>query len=88
MKILTNIARVIISLVFIISGLLKANDPTGFGFKLHEYFEVFGLTALNPIAFSIASFVSVFEILIGFALLMGIMPKLSAWGTFVMMLFF
>ncbi len=88
MKILTNIARVIIALVFIISGLLKANDPTGFGFKLHEYFEVFNLTALNPIAFCIAAVVSILEILIGYALLIGIKPKLTAWSTFIMMLFF
>lgn len=88
MKILTNIARVIIALVFIISGLLKANDPSGFGFKLHDYFEVFNLSALNPIAFALACVVSVVEILIGYALLMGLKPKLTAWLTFVMMLFF
>lgn len=88
MKILTNIARVLIALVFIISGLLKANDPSGFGFKLHDYFEVFNLSALNPIAFALACVVSVVEILIGYALLMGFKPKLTAWLTFVMMLFF
>ena len=88
MKILTNIARVLIALVFIISGLLKANDPSGFGFKLHDYFEVFNLSALNPSAFALACVVSVVEILIGYALLMGLKPKLTAWLTFVMMLFF
>lgn len=88
MKILTNIARVIIALVFILSGLLKANDPTGFGFKLHEYFEVFNLGFLNPVAFGIAAVVSILEILIGYALLMGIKPKLTVWSTFVLMLFF
>jgi uncharacterized membrane protein YphA (DoxX/SURF4 family) len=88
MKILTNIARVIIALVFILSGLLKANDPTGFGFKLHEYFEVFNLSFLNPIAFGVAVVVSILEILMGYALLVGIKPKLTVWSTFAMMLFF
>ncbi|MCX6189505.1 MAG: DoxX family protein [Bacteroidetes bacterium] len=88
MKFFTNIARVLIALVFILSGLLKANDPTGFGFKLTEYFEVFHLSALNPAAFTIACLVSILEILIGYAMLMGIKPKLTAWSTFVMMLFF
>lgn len=88
MKIVTNISRIIIALVFIISGLLKANDPTGFGFKLTEYFEVFGLTALNPLAFVIACVVSILEILMGYALLMGIKPILTAWSTFALMLFF
>lgn len=88
MKIVTNIARVIIALVFIISGLLKANDPTGFGFKLHEYFEVFHMRFLDGAAFGIAAVVSILEILVGFALLIGLKPKLTAWCTFIMMLFF
>jgi uncharacterized membrane protein YphA (DoxX/SURF4 family) len=88
MKIITNIARVIIALVFIISGFLKANDPTGFGFKLQEYFEHFGMQFFVQFAFIISMIVSIIEILIGYALLMGIKPKLTVWSTFVLMLFF
>ncbi len=88
MKIATHIARVLIALVFILSGLLKANDPTGFGFKLNEYFDVFHLTAWHPAAFTIASVVSILEILIGFALIIGIKPALTVWSMFAMMLFF
>lgn len=88
MKIVTQIARVIMALVFIISGLLKANDPTGFGFKLQEYFEHFGMDIFVPYAFVISMVVSVLEILMGYALLIGVKSKLTVWGTFVMMLFF
>jgi uncharacterized membrane protein YphA (DoxX/SURF4 family) len=41
MKYLVNILRVLVGLLFIFSGLIKANDPTGFSIKLDEYFSVF-----------------------------------------------
>lgn len=41
MKILVNISRILIGLLFIISGFVKLNDPTGFSYKLDEYFTVF-----------------------------------------------
>lgn len=44
MKLLTDICRVLVGTIFIISGLIKANDPLGFSYKLEEYFTVFKLT--------------------------------------------
>lgn len=41
MKIIVNILRVLVGLLFIFSGLVKSNDPTGFSYKLDEYFSVF-----------------------------------------------
>ena len=41
MKILLWTARLIVGTIFILSGLIKANDPHGFSYKLKEYFEVF-----------------------------------------------
>ncbi|MDB4174012.1 DoxX family protein, partial [Bacteroidia bacterium] len=41
MKYITNILRVFVGLLFIFSGLIKSNDPTGFSYKLDEYFSVF-----------------------------------------------
>jgi len=41
MKILTNIARVLVGCLFIFSGIIKNNDPKGTGIKLNEYFDVF-----------------------------------------------
>ncbi|HIX53542.1 MAG TPA: DoxX family protein, partial [Candidatus Sphingobacterium stercoripullorum] len=40
--------RVFVGLLFIFSGLIKANDPIGFGLKLEEYFLVFKTTFLDP----------------------------------------
>ena len=41
MKFIVNLLRVLVGLVFIFSGLIKSNDPTGFSYKLDEYFSVF-----------------------------------------------
>lgn len=41
MKIITNIFRIFVGALFIFSGLIKSNDPTGFSYKLDEYFSVF-----------------------------------------------
>jgi uncharacterized membrane protein YphA (DoxX/SURF4 family) len=40
MKISVNIVRVFVGLLFIFSGLVKANDPLGTAYKMEEYFEV------------------------------------------------
>ena len=39
MKYLLLICRILVGATFIVSGLVKANDPVGFGIKLEEYFE-------------------------------------------------
>jgi uncharacterized membrane protein YphA (DoxX/SURF4 family) len=41
MKILLWTSRLVVGTIFILSGLIKANDPYGFSYKLGEYFEVF-----------------------------------------------
>jgi len=41
MKYIANLFRVFVGLLFIFSGLVKSNDPTGFSYKLDEYFSVF-----------------------------------------------
>ncbi len=37
-NILTQVSRVLVGGLFIFSGVIKMNDPVGFGFKLEEYF--------------------------------------------------
>lgn len=88
MKIITNIARVFVGLLFIFSGFIKANDAVGFGYKLVEYFEVFGTHFLVPIALPLAMFICIFEIILGFTLLLGARLKLTLWLSLLMIVFF
>lgn len=86
--ILLWISRIFVGLLFIFSGLIKANDPMGFGYKLQEYFHVFNLTALNDYSALIAIIICAFEIILGVLLLLGIARNSVAWGLLLLILFF
>ena len=90
MKILTNIVRVFVGFLFIISGLVKLNDPIGFSYKLQEYFspEVLGLPFLEPYALPISVFVVVFEVVLGVFLLIGYKIRFTLWSLLSMIVFF
>ena len=90
MKILVNFSRVIVGVLFIISGFIKLNDPLGFSYKLQEYFgtDVLNLPFLEPYALMISVFVVVFEVVLGVFLLIGYKPKFTKWSLLVMIVFF
>lgn len=90
MKILVGISRIIVGVLFIISGLIKLNDPVGFSFKLKDYFapEVLDLGFLVPYALLIAIFLVIIEVLLGVALLLGYLKKFTLWSLLLMILFF
>ena len=50
MKRLRIVSRIIIGLVFIFSGTVKAIDPLGFAYKFHDYFHAFNLGFLNSLS--------------------------------------
>lgn len=81
-------SRYFVGLLFIISGLIKANDPTGFAIKLEEYFVVFGMTWLQSSALFLSVFICAFEIVLGVALLLKVKSNLVAWSLLIMIVFF
>lgn len=88
MRILTLISRILVGVLFIISGMIKANDPVGFSIKLQEYFNVFGTPWMNDIALPLAVFICVFEVVLGVATLTGSKMKPVAWSLLLMIIFF
>jgi uncharacterized membrane protein YphA (DoxX/SURF4 family) len=80
--------RIAVGLLFIFSGLIKANDPLGFSYKLVEYFEVFHITFLNDLALTSAILLCALEMILGFALLIGVRPVKVAWGLLLLIIFF
>lgn len=89
MKTLRIICRVLIGLLFIFSGYVKAIDPIGSQIIFTEYFSAFGLDFFIPWApFLVAYVASTAELLIGCCALMGIRMKETAWAALVFMIFF
>ncbi|ERJ60539.1 BT_3928 family protein [Sphingobacterium paucimobilis] len=86
--ILLWVSRLFVGLLFIFSGLIKANDPMGFGFKLQEYFHVLHLNFLNDYATWIAVAICAFEIILGALLVLGIAGRKVAWGLLLLIIFF
>ncbi|GHB80435.1 BT_3928 family protein [Persicitalea jodogahamensis] len=88
MKLAAQIAKVIVGVLFIFSGLIKLNDPVGTEIKLEEYFEVFAqdLPALHdffigliPFALYFSVILCVAEVVLGVALLVSYKPKTTSW---------
>ena len=88
MKILVNIARVLVGVLFIFSGLIKANDPLGLSYKMQEFFDLWGLSQFNSWTLIMSILMNAFEIIAGFALLMGWGIRVFSWLLFLLIVFF
>lgn len=97
------ISRILVGGLFIVSGLIKANDPLGFSYKLEEYFEdgalafrikewfhwdSFSLEFLIEHALTLSVIICIIEIVLGALILLGAKFKTSTWLMLFMMLFF
>jgi uncharacterized membrane protein YphA (DoxX/SURF4 family) len=88
MRYLVLFSRLLVGLLFIVSGLIKANDPLGFSYKLEEYFSVFGMDWMAPMALSISILISVAEVILGVATLLGTKMKPVSWSLLGLIVFF
>ena len=76
MKNLIVIIRWFVGLLFIFSGLIKANDPLGLSYKMQEFFEVWNLSGFHGYTLALSILMNVFEILAGVAVIIGWRMKL------------
>lgn len=85
-----NILRILIALIFIASGFVKAVDAVGFSFKLEEYFSpaVFNIPFLEKQALILAVIVVVFELVFGFFLLVKTQLKFTLSMLIALCIFF
>ncbi|PXY46982.1 BT_3928 family protein [Flavobacterium hydrophilum] len=87
---ITQFSRLFVGVLFIISGLIKLNDPVGFSYKLAEYFSepVFNIPFLEPLALGLAIFLVILEVVLGVALLVGYKAKATIWSLLLLIVFF
>lgn len=100
MKAAVTIARFMVGTLFILSGLVKANDPLGLSYKMQEFFEVwrasisntsfladvFSYLHVHSLALSIVMIT--LEIITGVALLIGWRKKLILNTLLILIVFF
>lgn len=88
MKLFINASRIVVGLLFIFSGLVKANDPHGLSYKMQEFFELWGMSQFDSLTLMFSVLMNAFEIIAGFALLLGWRIKLFSWLLLLLILFF
>jgi len=100
---IATVARVLVGSLFIVSGLIKANDPIGFSYKLKEYFQDgalafrikewfnapgFSLESVAGSALGISVAICIAEIVLGVLIVIGGKARLTSWLLLLLMLFF
>jgi uncharacterized membrane protein YphA (DoxX/SURF4 family) len=88
MKQLLAVTRGLVGILFIFSGLVKADDPLGLSYKMQEFFEVWNFHWLDHLTLIFSMIMIVFEIVAGVAVLVGWRMRLFAWLLLLLMIFF
>jgi uncharacterized membrane protein YphA (DoxX/SURF4 family) len=80
--------RILVGVLFIFSGLVKANDPLGLTYKMDEFFEAWHMAFMAPYAMAFSIIMIAFEIIAGVALLLGFAFRLLSFLLLLLNLFY
>ena len=83
-----KILRWTVAILFIFSGIIKANDPLGLSYKMQEFFDVWGLSFFNDYTLGLSLFMNLLEIVTGLALLIKYPYKQTLWVLLILIIFF
>lgn len=88
MKLLVTICKWLVGLLFIFSGLVKANDPLGLSYKMLEFFEKWETHFLDSFSLPIALVMIVVEVVAGVGIIIGYKPKFFSKLLLALIIFF
>jgi uncharacterized membrane protein YphA (DoxX/SURF4 family) len=88
MKILISAIRTLVGILFIFSGLVKADDPLGLSYKMQEFFDVWNFHWFDQVTLAFSILMIVFEIVAGVVLLLGWRIRLFSWLLLLLIVFF
>ena len=100
MRLAVKAVQIIVGFLFIVSGLVKANDPIGLSYKMQEFFELWSegfapgsfvassLASLHSASLGLSIFMITLEIVAGVALLLGWKKKFIIWLLLLLIVFF
>jgi uncharacterized membrane protein YphA (DoxX/SURF4 family) len=83
-----TVFRWIVGLLFIFSGLIKANDPLGLSYKMQEFFEAWNLKGFHSYTLAAAYVMNILEVVAGVAVIVGWQMKRFAWLLLFLIIFF
>jgi uncharacterized membrane protein YphA (DoxX/SURF4 family) len=86
-KVLAEFSRLLIGIVFIFSGFVKAVDPMGGAIKIGEYLTSFGLDKLEPLSVLLSFNLSAIEFVLGICMLLGVYRRYTAIWVLLFMSF-
>ena len=75
MRYIRLLSRLVVGMVFIFSGFVKAVDPLGSAYKFADYFAAFRMEFLEFLALPMGIFLSAFEMGLGISLILGYRRK-------------
>ena len=87
LKILAELCRLLIGVVFIFSGFVKAVDPMGGAIKIGEYLASFGLDMLQPFTVLLSFNLSAIEFALGVCMLLGVYRRYVSFLILIFMAF-
>jgi hypothetical protein len=88
MKYVLWLIRIVVGVLFIFSGVVKANDPLGLSYKMNEFFEVWHTYWAMPYSLSMSVMMIAFEIIAGVAVLLGYAQKVFSVLLLLLITFF
>jgi len=88
MKTARYLSRILVGLVFIFSGTVKAIDPLGTVYKLQDYFTAFNLDFLKHFSLLLTIILCTLEFIAGISVLLNIRQKSGIWMTMILMIVF
>jgi uncharacterized membrane protein YphA (DoxX/SURF4 family) len=100
MRVAVRVVQLFVGILFIVSGLVKANDPIGLSYKMQEFFELWSegfaqgsflrntLTFFHESSLALSIAMITLEIVAGVALLVAWQKKFVLWLLLVLIVFF
>src|SRR5512135_2397663 len=88
MTTLRYICRILVGLLFLFSGTVKAIDPLGTVYRLNDYFAAFGLDFLNNFSLFFTIFLCTAEFLAGVSILFNIRQMTGIRAALILLAIF
>lgn len=88
MKYVLWLFRIVVGVLFIFSGLIKANDPSGLSYKMNEFFEVWHMYWAMPYSLALSIAMIGFEIIAGVGVLIGAAFRVFSFLLLLLTAFF